>query len=294
MSKFDSKYINDVISGDRIKLSKLLTAVENGLKIDLKVNFGKDVITNKWGITGPPGAGKSTLIGKIVEDHLSRNSKIAVLAVDPSSPLTGGALLGDRLRLTNADDHEFVYFRSVSTRGNSNAIPSRIGAMIEVLVLAGFESIIIETVGSGQAEVQIAAVADRIILVESPVTGDIIQAEKAGIIEISDIIVVNKSDLEGADQKFSQIKSSFEFGNSDTPPILMISAITGEGISELISIMNITKPSSKSVRARWVARLSAEWQSMLILNNKYEIVVDGLCKGELDIDEAIKLLSEEK
>ena len=294
MSKFNYDYIKDVIDGDRLKLSKLLTAVENGLKLDLKGNFESGLVVNKWGITGPPGAGKSTLIGQIVDSHLLRDAKIAVLAVDPSSPLTGGALLGDRLRLSNADDHDLVYFRSVSTRGNSNAIPARIGAMIDVLSLAGFESIIIETVGSGQSEVQIAAVADRIILVESPVTGDIIQAEKAGIIEISDIIVVNKSDIKGADEKFTQISSSLEFGNTEKPPVLLISAITGKGIPELITIMENTEPSSKSVKARWVARLSAEWQSSLILNKEYNLVIEGLCNGDYDIDQAIRILSEVK
>ena len=175
----------------------------------------------------------------------------------------------------------------MSTRGNSNAIPSRIGSMIDVLSVAGFETIIVETVGSGQAEVQICSVADRILLVESPISGDIIQAEKAGVMEISDIIVVNKSDLEGAEQKLSQIRSSLEFGNSDTPPVVLVSAITGDGISDLIAAMDQTVPSTKSVRARWIARLSAEWHSSLILNPNYESVIEGLCNGDLDMKSAL-------
>ena len=109
MSIYDSQYLNEMISGDRIKLAKLLTSVENGLSLDLDNYLENGSRVEKWGVTGPPGAGKSTLVDKIVEDRLSRNQKVAVLAVDPSSPLTGGALLGDRLRLSNADDHESVF-----------------------------------------------------------------------------------------------------------------------------------------------------------------------------------------
>ena len=149
----------------------------------------------------------------------------------------------------------------------------------------------VETVGSGQSEVQIAAVADRIILVESPITGDIIQAEKAGITEISDIIVVNKSDLEGGEQKVSQIRTSLEFGNTTPPPVVMTSAITGDGVDELILIMDEIEPSTKSIRARWKARLSTEWESKLILNSKYDSVLEKLCNGDYDIVNAIDDLS---
>ena len=150
--------------------------------------------------------------------------KIAVLAVDPSSPLSGGALLGDRIRIKNSENSENLYFRSLATRGQSGAVPSQIIEIVNLLSALNFEKILIETVGAGQAEVRVAVVSEYLILVEAPDSGDMLQAEKAGLMELADIILVNKSDLPRADEKAEQLNLAFQLSSNELPPILKVSA----------------------------------------------------------------------
>ena len=147
------------------------------------------------GVTGSPGVGKSCLVDRIVSHWLGCGERVAILAVDPSSPISGGALLGDRMRMVSVDAGDDVFFRSIATRNIPGGLPSRLNRMVDLLVHEGWTRVIIETVGSGQSEVRIVAVADRLLLVEGPARGDVIQAEKAGILELADLVLVNKSHL---------------------------------------------------------------------------------------------------
>ncbi|MDP7203807.1 MAG: hypothetical protein QGF72_06730, partial [Candidatus Poseidoniaceae archaeon] len=216
--------------GSRLALSRALTLVENGSTFDTDA---KGVIL---GVTGAPGVGKSCLVDQLAKAYIESGEKVAILAVDPSSPVSGGALLGDRLRMDSADNEELVYMRSVATRGEAGAVPSVVIGMTNVLKECGWKRILIETVGSGQAEFRIAAIADTILLVEAPGRGDVIQAEKAGIIELVDVVAVNKSDLPGAESTAADISNALSAGSKQIP-VTLVSAHSGDGVPELIEIM---------------------------------------------------------
>ena len=186
-------------------------------------------------ITGAPGVGKSCLLDGLLRSWAERGIRVAVLAVDPSSPRTGGALLGDRVRMTVVDDvnlNGLIYLRSVATRKASGSVPVIVEDMTKVLLALGWEKVIIETVGAGQSEVRCAALADRIVVVEGPARGDGIQAEKAGLLELADAVLVNKSDLPGAEMHADEIRESFELGIGNSPPVHLTSALHSTGVQE--------------------------------------------------------------
>ena len=192
---------NAAKAGDRRSMARLLTLIESGEANGAELGFssrGEDC--RILGVTGSPGVGKSCLVDRLLHAWAAAGEKVAVLAIDPSSPVTGGALLGDRMRMQAADDLDEVYVRSVATRNQPGGLPVRLAAMAEALLDCGYDRVVVETVGTGQAEVRIVAVADRVLLVEGPARGDSIQAEKAGLLELADIVAVNKADLDGADR----------------------------------------------------------------------------------------------
>ncbi len=227
-------------SGDFRALSRCISLVENNspestaILENLKTGNKARVI----GITGPPGAGKSTLVNAIL-DHINTNeqgAKIAVLAIDPTSPFTHGSLLGDRLRMNEHYDNPFIYIRSIATRGALGGLSARTIEITDVLKSAGFDYIFIETVGVGQSEVEIAALADTTIVVFVPESGDEIQTIKSGIMEIADIFVVNKADREGAGRLVKNLVSTLH----DRPvnlwmvPVVQTVASSRTGIDELL------------------------------------------------------------
>ena len=183
-------------SGDRRALARLLSSIENGeLKVEEPQRNDSD--WNILALTGPPGVGKSCLLDCMLHEWVDHGLRVAVLAVDPSSPRSGGALLGDRVRMRIVDDadrKDSVYVRSVATRKTSGSVPLVVREMAFCLLHVGWDKVVIETVGAGQSEVRCAAVADRIVLVEGPARGDGVQAEKAGLLELADAVIVNKSD----------------------------------------------------------------------------------------------------
>jgi LAO/AO transport system kinase len=189
------------------------------------------------GFTGPPGAGKSTLVNSVIEHVRAQGSTIGVIAVDPSSPVSGGAILGDRVRMTSALDDDGVFVRSLASRGYLGGLSPAAVRVIDALDAAGRDLIILETVGTGQSEIDVAEVADVRIVMSAPGLGDDIQAMKSGLLEIADIMVVNKGDRQGAEITLQQLISalSIRAHRSGHVPVLKTTATTGEGVPELVA-----------------------------------------------------------
>ena len=296
----DLGQINDAINGDRRSLARTLSAIENGsINInDVKQNVK---ITSKlqapnWqslAITGAPGVGKSCLIDKLLSIWAGSGLKIALLAIDPSSPRTGGALLGDRVRITSVDDESLkdnIYIRSIATRKSSGNVPLIVADMVDFLHMAGWERVVIETVGSGQSEVRCAAIADRIVVVEGPARGDGVQAEKAGLLELADAVIVNKSDLSGAEKHAEELLESFELGLGDAPPVMLTSALNESGVDEAASVLLDLPDSGRSVRARWRERLLAHYERKILESPKLDDILSSLAIGSISIDDALSTL----
>lgn len=181
------------------------------------------------GVTGSPGVGKSTLIGRLAHELRERNRRVAVIAVDPSSPLTGGSLLGDRLRMMPTKPDDGLFVRSMSSSGEAGGLGPRTAEIAKLFVTAGFEIVLIETVGAGQNDVAVRNVADEVLLLLMPGAGDSVQFTKAGVVEIATGLVVNKADLPGADQTIKELRDSLD----DDRPIWSVSSLRGEGLEPL-------------------------------------------------------------
>jgi LAO/AO transport system kinase len=240
MSQIDnSELLSQVRNGDRQALAKAITVIENtGIAFEIEVGSDAQVI----GITGAPGVGKSTTVDALIKLLRERNFSVAVLAVDPSSPITGGALLGDRIRLTDHFTDSKVFIRSLATRGHLGGLSASTKAVLQLTKIAKFDFIIVETVGVGQSEVDVMRVVDTVVVVLAPGMGDGIQASKAGLLEIGDIYLVNKSDREGAAQTAQDISRSIEMSPPKTvagkpwiPPVLLGAMQNGTGIIELMT-----------------------------------------------------------
>ncbi|MFZ5433739.1 MAG: methylmalonyl Co-A mutase-associated GTPase MeaB [Calditrichota bacterium] len=231
------RLIEDMLAGSRIALSRLLSRVENRnsstdeLLRALSPRMGQAL---RIGFTGPPGAGKSTLVTSYVRLLRDLNQKVGVLAVDPTSPFSGGALLGDRIRMNAIALDEQVFVRSLATRGDLGGLARAAGDMADVLDAAGYQTVIFETVGVGQSELEIAQYADCTVVVLVPESGDSIQGMKAGLMEIADIFVINKADREGADRFASDLRAAMHLKDWGgwTPPIVSTVAVKGEGLPD--------------------------------------------------------------
>jgi LAO/AO transport system kinase len=227
-------------SGDRRAMGRVLSIVENdepGSADILRETYaaaGKALVV---GVTGPPGGGKSTLVSRLVGAYRESGSRVAVVAVDPSSPFTGGAILGDRIRMQQRALDDGVFIRSMASRGHSGGLSRTTARVVTVLDALGANVVIVETVGVGQEEVDVVRVADTVVLVTVPGLGDDIQAIKAGVLEIADVMVVNKADRPGADETARDLAQMLTLGKGRTPwkpPIVRTSATTGDGIPELV------------------------------------------------------------
>jgi LAO/AO transport system kinase len=232
--------VNGVLAGNKRSIAKAITAIENctdespELIARLFPHTGKAHVI---GLTGAGGAGKSTLIEKIVREYRNRGKTVGVVAVDPTSPFSGGAFLGDRIRMQELSTDEGVFIRSMASRNHAGGIARATKDAAKVLDAAGKDIVIVETVGAGQSEVEIIKVAQTIIVVHAPGLGDEIQAIKAGIMEIADIFVVNKADRENANKAVMDIQSNLQLNSKQVawkPPVLKTVAVTGEGILELV------------------------------------------------------------
>jgi len=300
----DKQLITEAFNGCRRSIARTLSGLENrelniadlrGLSPEENGNK-KSIEWSSIAITGAPGVGKSCLIDKLLSRWAQSGLKIALLAIDPSSPRTGGALLGDRVRITANDSAELkdlIYIRSIATRKSSGSVPLVVADMTEFLLMVGWDRVIIETVGSGQSEVRCAAIADRIVVVEGPARGDGVQAEKAGLLELADAVIVNKSDLPGAEKHAEEIIESFQLGLGDTPPVLLTSALKETGIDEVADALLSLKDSGRSTRARWRERLLGHHERKILESDKLDEILALLAVGSISIDEALGILDED-
>jgi len=228
-----------IAAGDRRAIARAISAVENeaaeapGIRAALSHRLGHAHIV---GVTGPPGAGKSTLVNVLIGGFLSGGATVAVVAVDPSSPVSGGALLGDRVRMVDHQADDRVFIRSLASRGHLGGLTRTTGAVVDVLDAARYDVVIVETVGTGQSEVEIARLAHTRLVVCPPDLGDEIQAIKAGVFEIADILVVNKSDRPGAARAGQALSGMLALRRPSawSVPVLHTIATTGEGVPALL------------------------------------------------------------
>ena len=228
-----------ILNGDKRAAARLISLIENEDPRSLKglsVLHGHTGKAHIIGVTGPPGAGKSTVVDKLAKKYRENEIKIGIIAVDPTSPFTGGAILGDRIRMNDLTTDENIFIRSMGTRGHLGGLARATSGAIKVLDAFGMDKIIVETVGAGQSEVEIVSHAHTTVIIEMPGLGDEIQTIKAGIMEIGDIFVVNKADYHGADKTASELRAMLELDPNKPdwmPPILKTVANDGEGIAEL-------------------------------------------------------------
>ena len=268
---------NPIQPGEYRKLARALTVVENELEgsqeilQNLSLNPGPTII----GITGPPGAGKSTLVNALINSFSDEKKLIAVLAVDPTSPFNLGSLLGDRIRMTEQFNKPNVFIRSLATRGSLGGLSAKTIEMVDVLKSAGFDYILVETVGVGQSEVEIVGLADITIVVLVPESGDEIQNIKSGLMEIADIFVVNKADREGADIFANNLKKLVHQKAGHVPVVKTI-ADRSEGIRELLD--EVKKYSGKQSQQKPFLLSEKAW--MLIQRERMR----GIDKKKLQLD----------
>jgi len=330
-------YSQAVLNGDRLALSRLLTQVENNTSegraalIELFPHTGK---AHLIGVTGAPGTGKSSLVNQLALYYRkTENKRVAIIAVDPSSPFTGGAVLGDRVRMRDLAGDSGVFIRSMATRGSLGGLAQSTANMVQVFDAAGFDMVIIETVGAGQSEVDVARLAHTTLVVEAPGLGDDIQAIKAGILEIADILVINKADRPGVENTEKALKSMLELAHPaervfmhhgtsisvDVPkvdlekllwiPLIQRTVSTeGKGIAELAEaiakhVAHLTQSGDWAVRER--ARLEVELDALIreelvsrfrqkISQMKYDAMLEKIIRREVSPGEAVRLLMNDK
>jgi LAO/AO transport system kinase len=267
---------------------KLLSIVESPRRDELLAVLGTRT-ARVIGVTGPPGAGKSTTIAVLVAAYRSRGQRVAVLAVDPSSPYSGGALLGDRIRMAAHINDDDVLIRSVATRGHLGGLAAAVPAAIRVLAELSYDVVLLETVGVGQSEIEISAVADPAVVILNPGAGDAVQAAKAGLLEVADIVAINKADRDGADQTARDLHAETD------APILKIVAARNEGIAELVDAIDAhhrsDSPQRRAARAR--AQILSLAQSALRTHDGLEALADAVAGGRLDVYSATRALLDE-
>ena len=268
--------VERVLAGERLALARLLTQVENNTSAGreaLERLFSLTGRAHLVGITGAPGTGKSSLANRLALGMRKEGAaKVGVVAVDPTSPFSGGALLGDRLRMKDVAGDAGVFIRSMAARGTLGGLARATAAVVQVLDAAGYDPVLIETVGAGQSEVDIVRLAHTVLVVDAPGMGDDIQAIKAGILEIADVLVVNKADQPGVENTLRALQAMLDIGEQRyaqagwKPPLLRASAVTGEGIAEILAAIEAHGAyliESGGRRQRDETRLTREFEGLL-------------------------------
>lgn len=229
-----------ILRAERRTLARAISSLENNDELSHEVRqavAGHVGRAHVIGVTGPPGAGKSTLVSAVIAGLRQRGRTVAVVAIDPSSPFTGGAVLGDRIRMGDRQSDEGVFIRSLASRGHLGGLAAAAGDVIDLFDAAGFDAVIVETVGAGQSEVEITRYADTRIVACPPGLGDDVQAIKAGVLEIADVFVVTKGDLPDAKRTEADLQAMLGLRRhgTGTPPVMKVSAPTGQGVDELVA-----------------------------------------------------------
>jgi LAO/AO transport system kinase len=270
------------VMGDVRALGKALSVIEDGAPElnELLSELPDSSSALLIGVTGPPGVGKSTTTGALISEYRNQGLRVAVLAVDPSSPVTGGALLGDRIRMQEHALDEGVFIRSMSSRGQLGGLSSATQAAAKVLDAVGFDVIIVETVGVGQSEVDVVNAVDTVVLVLAPGAGDGVQAAKAGILEIADIYVVNKADRDGAEGVVRELRSMIGLGTQEhaswTPEIVTTTATTGQGLPDLVTAIKrhhewAVDSGDRALRSVERARLNLRRAVLNLINERLDL-----------------------
>jgi LAO/AO transport system kinase len=294
-----------LLEGDAATLAKAITLVENAsaeaasLLTGIQPRLGRAVVI---GVTGPPGAGKSTLVSALVGELRRRDKTVGVLAVDPSSPLSGGAILGDRIRMADHACDPGVFVRSLASRGHVGGLSSAAGRIVDLMDAAGKDVVIVETVGAGQSDVEVAQHADVTVVVCAPGLGDEVQAIKAGILEIAEVLVVNKADLPNAERTVNQLQGMLALRDPEAAgvPVIATTATEGLGITELSDAIEaraeaLGGSARRAKRLERVRQEIAEAAVELVRRRMTENDDDGLealClsvrRGELDPESAAR------
>jgi LAO/AO transport system kinase len=289
--------VKGLLAGERRALARAISIVDNDepeSREIIKQIFSKTGNIRTVGFTGPGGAGKSSLLGKLIPECQALGYRVAVLAVDPTSPITGGAILGDRVRMQGNLHTEKVFMRSMASRGAMGGVSKSLRNAIRILDVAGYNIVLVESVGAGQLEVEISKSVDLTVVVFTPHTGDNVQAVKAGLTEIGDVYVVNKADLEGATSLYQTVVDLI--GDTKRKPVVLkTSAKTGEGVGELAkNIDKLLKEKSINYKERERKMLEDELtdmilnilekkvSSMLAQDRKYSEFIDRLVRKEID------------
>jgi LAO/AO transport system kinase len=282
----------EILRGNPRAVARAISLIENNhgqARAVMKNIFpytGRSLIL---GLTGSPGSGKSTLVDQMIEQFLNSGRKVGIIAVDPSSPFTGGAILGDRIRMMRHSIDENIFIRSMATRGHLGGLAKATGEAISVLEASGKDIIIVETVGVGQDEVEVVKLADMVLVILTPGAGDDIQAFKAGIMEIGDIFVLNKADSPEADKTERQLRAMLELGlnHEDIPMVIKTIATTGHNVPDLISAVEGLRTSrDKDFRKHRKERLIYWMLKDLIRERIYELISEGI--DEKDFEKFVK------
>ncbi|MFQ5940395.1 MAG: methylmalonyl Co-A mutase-associated GTPase MeaB [Nitrososphaerales archaeon] len=302
----EKQLLEQLIKGNRSAVAKAISLIESdeaSARALVKKIFQRTGDAHTIGITGPAGAGKSTLIDKLIPQYRSLGYKVAVLAVDPTSTISGGAILGDRVRMQKHALDDGTFIRSMGSRGAIGGMSKAVRNSIRVLDAAGFDIIMIESVGAGQLDIDISKIVDITIVVFNPQTGDSIQAIKAGLTEIGDVYVINKGDVTGANKLFNDVRDLIG-STSRIPKVFKIVAQTGKGVKELVkAIEELIDAQSSSYKELERKRLEAELMDMVLNivgqkvheklgnSNRYKQCVEQLLKKKMDPYEAAEELT---
>ncbi len=269
----DLQLIDALARGELRIAARLITRIESGdssVASILSKLHARGGNTTVLGVTGPPGAGKSTLVDRLLQQFRHRGQRVAVLAVDPSSPFSGGAILGDRIRMNQHSADEGVFIRSMAARGRLGGLAVAAGDALQVLDAMGWDLIVVETVGVGQSEIDILRHAHTVVIVQTPASGDAVQSVKAGLLEVGDIFVVNKADTAGADRMQSNLREATAFRADPhdpacwLPPVLKTQATYGSGIDAVIEAIDAHTHHRLTHPARWAQRLRAQMRVLLL------------------------------